>query len=640
MRRRDAIAALLAAPGSAALANSTPSAARVLQEPLRADAILAVGGFAGDRMQRNISARLLVFDVNPYLKMAEEHQYRDWNWLGEQPGKWLESAILASDTFRNGALRSAGQTVLRRLLAAQQSDGYLGVTDTALRTPEHPLRGMDAYELYFTLHALLTAHEEWRNNESLDAAKRLADYLLRFIGPGKAEFWAKPKETTISGHAIHHGFEGTLLIDPVMRLYLVSGDARYKTWCEWVVSNMDKWSTTNFYSNLDKVARGELGMNALLPKTHTHTFQMNAQGLLRLYRATGDASYLNKVKGAWRDIATRRMYVTGGAGNKEYYEADYELSNGDEGVETCSVLSWMQLSQALLEITADPVYADVMEKALWNHVFASQTWDADGYRYGVPLTGWKPTMYFTGPNCCSSNGPRMFAILPTWIYGTGAAGIYVNQFVDSQARVDRGAGESVEVTQRTDYPSGEKVEIEVAPATPAQFAVHVRIPGWCRGARLNVNDRETGAVRPGVYAKLDRTWKRGDRIELSLPMEAKWVKGEHGNRGFWALERGPVVYALDGVWQAPAVRQKLAAGPGVPVLKLQADGAPGKPVPVDLPHRTIAPFYQAPGVLYDGSEALITMAPFGNLGRWYADETAKPKITERLYPYAVWVPAY
>jgi DUF1680 family protein len=640
MRRREAIAAIIAGAGAGAgAAHAAQPETRMRQMALHADAVLDVGGFAGERMRRSISARLSIFDVNPYVKMVEEHQYTEWNWLGEQPGKWLEAAILASGTFRNSQLHDAAAAILRRLIAAQLPDGYLGVTATSLRTPEHPLRGMDAYELYFTLHALLTAHEEWKNGEALSAAQRLADYILKYVGPGKAEFWARPKETTISGHAIHHGFEGTLLIDPIMCLHIVTGEPRYRTWCEWVVGNMDKWSTTNFYTNLDKVARGEMGMNQLLPKTHTHTFQMNAQGLLRLYQASGDPSYLNKVSGAWRDIVSKRMYITGGAGNKEYYEADYVVSNGDEGVETCSVLSWLQLSQALLEITGEPAYADVMERALWNHVFASQTWDADGYRYGVPLTGWKPTLYFTGPNCCSSNGPRMFAMLPGWIYGRGADGIYVNQFIDSKARLDV-QGEAVEVTQRTDYPSGETIALEIAPASPRQFAAHVRIPGWCKAPRLTVNGRAVADVRPGAYARLERKWTRGDRVELVLPMETKWTRGDRGNAGFWALVRGPVVYVLDGVWQSADVRERLAVGPGVPVLKLQANGMPPAPVSTASPDRSVAPFYRVPAKLYDGSDTMVTMAPFGNLGRWYADAAAKPAITERLYPYAVWIPAY
>ncbi len=304
-------------------------------------------------MSLNASARLLRFDIEYYVRLVETHRWRDWSWVGEQSGKWLEAAILCSETFRSEQLHDRAASVLSRILASQQPDGYLGVTDPSLRTPEHPLRGMDAYELYFTLHALLTAHEQWDSAPALVSAGRLGDYLIRYIGPGKAEFWPKPKDVTIAGHAVHGGLEGTLLIDPVMRLYQNTGEKKYLDWCQWVVANIDKWSGTNYYSKLDDVARGELGMNQLLRKVHAHTFQMNALGLVRMYVATGDSTYLNKVRGAWNDIASKRTYITGAPSYREYYGGDYELPNEGEGVETCAVMSWIQLNQALLEATGD-----------------------------------------------------------------------------------------------------------------------------------------------------------------------------------------------------------------------------------------------------------------------------------------------
>jgi hypothetical protein len=579
--------------------------------------VTEVGGFAGVRMKRNISARLATFDIDRYVQLVEAHDYRQWKWIGEQPGKWLDASILASGAFGEAELQEQAASILKRLIAAQQRDGYLGITDTALRTPEHPLRGMDAYELYFTLHGLLTAHEEWRSDAALNSASRLGDYFVERIGPGKAEFWPNPPETTIAGHAGHRGFEGTLLIDPMMRLYQSTGEHRYLRWCQWVVSNMDKWSGTNFYSNLDKVARGEMGVNQLLPKVHAHTFQMNMLGIMRLAAATGERTYLDKVQGAWRDITARRMYITGGAGYKEYYRGDFELPNEGEGVETCSVMSWIQLNQALLHTTGDPAHADVIERAMWNHSFATQTWDGDGFRYGVPMAGWKPSLYFTGPNCCSSSGPRMLALLPGMIYGSGPKGIYVNQFVDSKAKIDIATPGAVELTQRTDYPAGEKIRIEIAPKSPAKFAVHVRIPKWCGEPKLRVNGRPVSDVQPGAYTNLDRMWRKGDFVELVLPMEAKWTKGEHGNAGLSALTRGPMVYVLDAVWQVPA--------------RLAGIKAPEHLVASETPERALGPFYRG--------DTSVTLSPFANLGRWYADAASKPDIKEKLYPYAVWLPA-
>jgi len=648
MNRRQAIASLAGAAlpvlGRTGSKTIRGAAAEPAQTELRPGAITKIGGFAGHRMALNITARLLTFDIEYYVRLIETQRWRDWSWVGEQPGKWLDAAILCSETARDEQLHDQAASVLRRILAAQQRDGYVGVTDTALRTPEHPLRGMDAYELYFTLHGLLTAHDEWNSQAALSSAARLGDYLIRYIGPGKAEFWPKAKDVTIAGHEVHHGLEGTLLIDPMMRLYQNTGEERYLGWCQWVVGNIDKWSGTNYYSRLDDVARGELGINKLLPKVHVHTFQMNALGLMRMYSATGDSTYLNKVRGAWKDIATKRTYITGAPGFREYYQADYVLPNEGEGVETCSVMSWIQLNQALLDATGDPAHADVIERAMWNHAYATQTWDGDGFRYGVPMAGWKPALYFTGPNCCSSSGPRLLGLLPGMIYGRWANSIYVNHFVDSTAQIQFDSGRTVQIVQRTEYPTRGRVVLEVRAPRPAHFQLKIRLSSWCDKPSVSVNANVVANLQPGTYASIERTWGRDDVVELCLPMDARWTRGEHGNKGSWALTRGPVVYVVDGVWQKPDIRSRLAASDGVAGaqggLSLASDGqnVPTQAEETKAPQEALGPFYSADANLKDGTPAELALSPFANLGRWYADPETKPDIKADLYGYSVWLP--
>ncbi len=590
-------------------------------------------------MRLNISARLLRFDIDYYLGLVETHAWRDWSWVGEQSGKWLDASILCSETFRHEQLHDRAASVLKRMLAAQQEDGYLGVTDPALRTPGQPLRGMDAYELYFILHSLLTAHDEWGSDAALTSAARAGDYLVRYIGPGKAEFWPKPKESTIAGHAVHGGLEGTLLIDPMMRLYERTGEKKYLDWCQWVVANIDKWSGTRYYSRLDDVARGELGIHQLLPKVHAHTFQMNALGLMRMYFATGDSDYLNKVRGAWNDISSKRTYITGAPSHHEYYLADFDLPNEGEGVETCGVMSWIQLNQALLNATGDTAYADMIERAMWNHTYASQTWEGDGFRYGVPMTGWKPSMYFTGPNCCSGSGPRMLGLLPGMIYGRSSDALYVNQFMDSSAQIELGSLGTVAITQRTEYPNDEKVSVVIRPARDMQFELKIRIPSWCGKPAILVNGSPASDIRSGSYATIRRTWKSGDQVEIRLPMETKWVRGAHSNSGLWALTRGPVVYAADGAWQTKDVCTTLATTTAPSPVASTVRDRPPDPVLMSTPADALGPFYKTEAKLKDGRSEELVLSPFANLGRWYKDPEARPDIKQKLYRYSVWMPA-
>ena len=142
-------------------------------------AVQDLGGFVG-------------LDIDRYVGMLEKHDTTGWFWIGEQPGKWLESAILTAKAQKDLRLEARAREVLARMIKAQQPDGYLGITASSVRTAQIPLRGMDPYEQYFTFHALLTAYEVWGDKAALAAATKLGDYYLQHIASDKAQFWPSP----------------------------------------------------------------------------------------------------------------------------------------------------------------------------------------------------------------------------------------------------------------------------------------------------------------------------------------------------------------------------------------------------------------------------------------------------------------
>jgi hypothetical protein len=581
--------ALLAHP---ALADDATRAVRLVESPLPAASVREVGGYVGRRFVANREGYLKVFDIDRYTRMVEAKTYRDWWFIGEQPGKWLESAALTSRVSGDEALEGRARRILARLVAAQEPGGYLGISDPSVRTDRAPLRGMEPYELYFLLHGLLTASEAWDDADALHAAGALGDYLVAHIGPGKAEFWPGPlrwpenRERTLTGHSelaghsIHYGWEGTLLIDPMLRLYQKTGATRYLDWSRWVVGSIDKWGGWDAFSRLDKVADGTMGIDEIQPRVHANTFQMNFLGFLRLYRITGDASILRKVKGAWDDVAARQMYITGGVSVDEYYRGGYIRPLTGDVIETCATMTWMELTQSLLELTGDVRYADVIERLLFNQVFASQAVDGDCHRVNTPPNGSKPEGYFRSPerpcDCCTSSGHRLISSLPRFFYARDQDGLFVNQFVPSTAGFDLADGTAVTLEQDTGYPESETINIRVNPAKPSRFALRVRIPGWCDRPSLAVNGEAIAGVSAGSYARIDRAWSAGDSVRLEFPMSFRWVEHDHylgmlerrrtptGEKVYekagddatppWALIRGPEVFALDTVsWSDPSV---------------------------------------------------------------------------------------
>lgn len=638
-----------------------PLFSQQVERAIPATQVSKVGGFAGGRLKKNTENFIKAFPIADYVHLIEQPVFREWNWKkGEQPGKWLESAILTATRTHDQQLGTEAKDMLDRVIRSQGKDGYVGITDPAIRTPEKPLRGMDAYELYFLQHALLTAYEVWHDDAALKTAKRLGDYFVNTIGPGKAEFWPsdmrapenrdKPLKGTmhsaIAGHSIHYSWEGTLLIDPMMRLYELTGDARYFDWCKWVVSSIDKWSGWDAYSNLDKVAAGTMPTDKIQPYVHAHTFQMNFLGLLRMYQVSGDSSYLRKVRAVWNDIAGRQRYITGGVSVGEHYERDFVKPLTGEMMETCATMSWIQLSQYLLELTGDPKYADAIEQIQWNQVFAEQTIDGDAHHYFTPPNGYTPRGYFREADCCMGSGHRLLSMLPGFIYavGQGTPSIYINQYMASTAEVAR-----CRIVQQTDYPSDGKISIVIHPTVATRLSLHVRIPAWCKHPQLMVDGRPV-AVRPGAYAVIDRVWRqKGDTLVLDLPMELQWVRHEHYEKTSdrkpyktepdpdapYALVRGPVVYALDDIWYKGDTAD-FGKGWMDSVKFVLTDPARLQQLPAP-DSATMGPGYELPIQLAGGRRTTIPVYPFANIGKWYKDPAHKPDSNAAAWTYAIWL---
>jgi hypothetical protein len=497
---------------------------------------------------------------------------------------------------------------------------------------------MDPYEQYFTLHALITAYEAWGSQPALEAAKRLADYYVNTVGPGKAEFWPKREDRTngcgtIAGHAAHQCLEGTLFIDPMMRLYQTTGEKRYLEWAQWVVAKINRWGKMNdpklnVFEDLDLVADGKKTIGAIKGWSHSHTWHMNFLGFLRLYQATGDATLLRKVEGAVRDVMNRQVFVTGAVSVQECYQADQLIPNGESVAETCASMSWLELNQYLLEMTANPVYADTIEKVIFNHLPAAQACDGGGFCYHTALVGTKRRQ-MGGQTCCQGSGHRAIAELPKFLYAQDKEGPYVHQFVPSTVSLKMATGTGVTLKQTTEYPGDETIRISLTPEKAEVFSLRVRLPSWCEKPALTVNGKTVEELKSGTYCAIKREWKAGDVVELRLPMTPQWLKGEYNNSGLVCLKRGPLVYMVDGLWIEGGLRGLLS-------MEAVAVDTRATPVVAQLPAGFLGPALAVPVRITDQPSKIVKMVPFANVGRWYVDEADKGKRPDRNC-YGAWL---
>ncbi|MGD9930338.1 MAG: beta-L-arabinofuranosidase domain-containing protein [Mangrovibacterium sp.] len=632
---------------------------KLKENPVPVSSIENIAGFFGHRMEVNRNNYLKNFPIDKYVDFIVERQHTDWDWTkAEQHGKWVESAYLSAIQGGDEELLAKAKTILDRIIDSQEESGYVGATAKSFRSSERPIRGMDPYELYFVFHAFMTVYEETGNEKALTAVEKLADYFLEYFGPGKLGFWPselRPPEnkhqkldgqSKSAGHAVHYSWEGTMLCEPVARLYEITGKEKYLDWTQWVVSNIDEWSGWDAFSRLDSVADGSLGVDKLQPYVHSHTFHMNFMGFLRLYRITGDESLLRKVTGAWNDISERQMYITGGVSVAEHYEHDYVKPLTGNIVETCATMSWMQLTQMLLEITGDVKYADAIERLMINHVFAAQAADEGICRYHTAPNGTKPLGQFHGPDCCTASGHRIISLIPTFLYAEKEQNFYVNQYLPSDYE-----GKELKFSIETEYPESENIQLIITSEKPVQKILFLRIPSWCKKPEVSVNSDEVKDIQSGSYLKLSREWAKGDKVEITFTMEEQWVKranhseynmyflpgGEHmyketpTDKVPSAFIRGPIVYALDMVWNNQLADKNLDIAEDMrvdtsvsPTLIQKPDG------------EMLGPVYETKA-FYQDNEVKVILTPFANIGQWYREGAPKPDEHSDEFSYGIWL---
>lgn len=512
-----------------ALAIVTPATAADRLVPLEPGATKAAGEI-GRRIAATIEGNLLALDVDRDFLAPFRSRDRRGGFVGL--GMFIDSLVhMAKHTGDERVLALKNRTVAETI-AAQQPDGSLGIMPEESRI----WRLWDAHESAYLIHGLTSDFLLFGQRPSLEAAERIADRLIdglrrhpgRDLGDGQ-----------VSNDTATTGLDLALL-----RLAECTGKAGYR---DFVVADrrLPTWNlpiVTGRWGKLDGHAYAFIDhamAQAFLART-APTLAEKHGGLRRQLDAAVD--FL---------LANDGMVITGGCGDHECWH-DTQQGTTNLG-ETCASGCMVRLMDECLRRDGDARYGDVMERTIFNALFAAQSPDGRRIRYYTPFDG--PRKYYpTDTYCCPCNYRRIVAELPGFIYYRAADdGIAVNLYTESQTRLDM-AGVAVAIGQKTDYPASGRVVITVDPARPVEFPLQLRIPRWCAGATIRVNVAEPVAAPRGDdgFCAIARRWQPGDRVTLDLPMPWRLVKGRRAQAGRVAVMRGPRVYCLARSGIAPA----------------------------------------------------------------------------------------
>jgi len=485
--------------------------------------------FAADQVKLSgpLAARLALSEG--YLAARAEQIAKNMGWGADQYARWIEAMVLLEHA--SGRRGPELPAILGKFLSLQAADGSF------LMSPA--MRAQEWWGAARAMVALMHCYRLRPNPDLLHAWRRHGDFLL-----AKAPFPAYP-EPWIHAH-YHSALEG------MVALAEVTGEERYRAWAEKVAASVDPEVAPPGPKQLAHQPITSLVRGWEPHQHHTHSYLEIVQGLVDLYRATGNPTHLAFARKVWDETLRHTMWVSGGI--PEVYGEYFEHND-----ETCPVTSWILLGLKLYRETGQARYLEVVERSTWNHLMFNQ--DARGGFYADRSLCLRERVKpdnrgSVADPCCSMHGARGLHEVQRYVFTHGAQGLDVNfYFPASVAWTPPGSASPLELRLDTEYPRAGNVRLTVTRGQ-AKAAVRMRIPHFARQVRIRVNGRRADHASDAGFAVLTRAWRPGDRVDLTFDLPFSLVPG--GRTGFEtsgppegtifeeaALLKGPLVLMLE-----------------------------------------------------------------------------------------------
>jgi len=494
--------------------------------------------------------------------------------------KVIEGASYALQVKKNTALDKSLDSLITIIADAQEPDGYLYTFRTMKPEKLHPWispkrweKDPDlSHELYNSghLYEAAVAHYLATGKKSLlNIAIKNADLLVKDFGPGKAEY-----------------FPGHQVVEMgLAKLYRVTGKKEYLDLAKFFldIRGNGKIKGAQYSQSHKPVTDQHEAVGHAVRAAYMYT------GMADVAALTADQKYLRAIDDIWNDVVQTKLYLTGGIGATgagEAFGAPYQLPNMSAYAETCASIASVYWNNRMFLMHGDSKYIDVMERVLYNGLLSGISQDGKRFFYPNPLAsmGQHQRSAWFGCACCISNVTRFMPSVPGYVYAQNNNDLYVNLFMSNKADFRLPAG-AVSIEQTTEYPWNGKVNIAVSPQKSSAFTLRIRIPGWAKqeavpGDLYRFADRSLKPITMLLngkkidyktergYAVINRKWTKGDKIEVNFPMEVEKVIANEkveDDKGRFALQRGPIVYCIEGPDNVDKTVQNIVVNEKAPV---------------------------------------------------------------------------
>jgi DUF1680 family protein len=488
--------------------------------------------------------------------------------------KTIEGASFSMSLYPDPKLDAYIDGLIVKVAAAQEPDGYLYTARTIDPAHPHKWSGNErwvkerelSHELYNSGHLFEAAAAHYQSTGKrnlLDIALKNADLVCATFGPNKLH--------VAPGHEV--------VEMGLVKLYRITGKKEYLETAKYFIderghysgydpNSKDQWKNGAYWQDHIPVIEQEEALGHAVRAGYLYAAVADIAAL------TGDPAYLNAIDKIWDNVVGKKLYVQGGIGaigDGEKFGANYELPNSTAYNETCAAIANVYWNQRMFQLHGDAKYVDVLERSLYNGLISGVGMDGKSFFYTNAMeirnnfshkdmertrSGWFPC------SCCPTNITRLVPSIPGYMYAIKDDQVYVNLFANSTASL-----KDLEIIQENNYPWSGDLIFKVNPRSAKNFKMMIRIPGWARGevvssdlysfenkdirkVAITINGKAIDYTVDKGYAVISRSWKKGDVVNMSLPMDVQKVISNpkvENNIGRVALQRGPLVYCAEWV---------------------------------------------------------------------------------------------
>lgn len=510
---------------------------------------------------------LLSFRVNAGMDTHHAQPLGGWEaphveLRGHTMGHVLSALALMYASTGDEFFKLKGDSLVTELAKVQEilgQEGYISAFPQQL--VDRAIAGEPVWAPWYTLHkivaGLLDQYLYTDNQQALQIAEKMGDWAYGNLKNLRQEQLDVMLRTEFGG-----------MPETFYNLYAITGRPHY----------LDLAGMFYHHPVLDPLAEGR----DILKGYHANTYIPKIIAEARGFELTGEARKERIAEFFWQTVIDHHTYATGGNSDWEHFFVPDSLSqhiHSPATTETCNTYNMLKLTLHLFTRKAEVKYADYYERALYNHILASQDPESGMVCYFMPFKPGLFKVYSTPKNsfwCCVGTGFENHAKYAEAIYFHDDKGVYVNLFIPS---ILKWKEKGIELRQETTYPESEKTRLVIEAANGKQFSIRVRYPSWATsGANVTLNGkRQAVKTKPGSYIELTRLWQKGDVLEVSYPMSLHLVPANDDPR-VAAIAYGPIVLA--------GAMGKESLLPPAPYAPDQLDYA-GYAIPDDLVHSIV-----------------------------------------------------